>query len=676
MRLSTFVLPLAVSLGLVSAARKLETHALRTCQDNSAVSASFLNVIITPDNSSVYVAIDGISAVNGKVNFDVTLDVYGYQFIHEVVDACHMGSFDIASLCPMSPDDLKFEFNFDLGSALDSVPGIAYGIPDLDATARAYVKLVETGESVACIEADFSTGKTVEQISVKWVTAIIIGLGLISSGIINILGYTNAAAHLAANTLALFSYFQAQAIIGFTGIHMPPIIEAWTQNFQWSIGIIRVGFLQDPIFTWYQHATGGVPANIFNSLGSSSVAVMKRSLNYLPERATNLDRYLPESAANLVRRGISKRANIRQSDGSYLVFGIQRVAFRSKIETTNLYLTGLVFLLLAISFTLLVVFLVKLAVDLCIKQGWLKNSHDRFDEFRTEWRTIMKGITLRLIMMGFPAIAILSLWEFTQTDSPGLTVLAVFSFFGTLFTLFAAALHIIRLAAGTNPTYSLFSDSRILNKWGYLYVQFRASAYFYLVPLLGYILVKSMFIALGQHNGALQAVALIVIEAIPLIATAVMRPFMDGSTNNLNIAIFSLNFINAIILLILANPFDMPAMGPSISAVLFTLVNAVFSLVLLIMTIVTTILIFWRKNPEARYPAMADDRTSFMKSNTQVDALSQLDALAATARNDSMSREMLEGLESPRISHGRRGYSTSTIGSKDRVTPETPATRL
>ncbi|RGP67103.1 hypothetical protein FSPOR_6159 [Fusarium sporotrichioides] len=605
-----------------TAGRILESKSLNSCQQGSLLTASLFHVVVTPNNSIATINVNAVASVQGKVRFDVALNVYGYQFIRQVVDPCS-GSLEIPSLCPMTPGDIDIKFNFPIGDALDQVPNIAYGIPDLDATVRAYVNMTSTGESVACVEADFSTGKTVEQLSVKWVTAIIIGIGLVSSALISLAGYGNASSHLAANTLALFTYFQAQAIIGLTGITMPPIVDAWTQNFQWSMGIIRLGWMQD-IFTWYQRATGGTPARIFDHLATSSVQVAKRSVEYIP------------GAAALVRRGfaMSKRSNIELENGSFLVYGIQRVAFRSHIETTNLFLTALTFFIVFIVFACLLVLIAKVILDLCAKQAWIK--HERFLEFRTEWRTLLKGILLRLTLMGFAPIAILSLWEFTQVDSAALVVLAVFFFLAVTITLALAAFKIVTFARHSNPVVTLYSDSRILNKWGFLYIPYRATAYYFVVPQLVYILVKSMFIALSQKSGVVQAVALIIIEVAALIATSVMRPFMDKSVNSFNIAIFVLNFLNAICLFIFTNVLGMPRMGPSVTGLVLFVANAAFSLILLLMIIISSALVFWRKNPDARYQFMADDRASFMKSksSTQLDTMGQLEALAATARGD------------------------------------------
>lgn len=134
-----------------------------------------------------------------------------------------------------------------------------------------------------------------------------------------------------------------------------------------------------------------------------------------------------------------------------------------------------------------------------------------------------------------------------------------------------------------------------------------------------------------------------------MITSTVMLPYMDKSTNSLNIAIYVLNFLNAICLVILTNVFGMPAMGPSVTGVILVLFNAAFSLILLLMTIISSAIVFWQKNPDSRFPFMADDRASFMKSQTQVDTLTELDALAATARLDRVPMRSSEDLTPPRF---------------------------
>jgi len=617
--------------------RVLVSKSLNTCQPNSMFSASLFEVIYTPGNNSASVNMVATSSVEGYVAFDFAISAYGYQFIKQTLDPCvkQPGAVDsgLAGLCPMTAGKLTFAFNLDVpDNAASMIPGIAFTFPDLDATVKVFVNMTKTNESVACVEADISNGKTVNLVAVKWVVAIIAGLVLCASALLNGLGYANAAAHIASGALSLFGFFQSQAMLGMSGLHLPPIVQSWTQDFQWSMGIINVDFMQT-IFTWYQRATGGTPATLFNTLATKSVQVEKRDLTGM---AVGLLRrtapFVPKAASKLL-----KRANVTTGSGSFLVFGIQRAAFRAGIETTNLFMTGLTFFCLLVVFTAGGVAAFKGYCELAVKKKWMKP--DTFLEFRNGWLTVLKGILFRLTLIGYPQMTILCLWEFTQLDSGAEVVLAVFFFVGMTVTLSWAAWKVIRLARRSvamhrNPAYILFSDPQALNKWGFLYIQFRASAYYFVLPVLGYTFIKSALIAFGQNNGTAQAIGFLLVEAAALVTASVMRPWMDKSTNSFNISIYAINFINSIFLLIFSDVFDQPKIVNGAIGLILFFMNAIFATVLLIMVIVTTVMVFYRKNPDSRYQFMADDRASFMKSQSQLTGTCELDALAATARGD------------------------------------------
>ncbi|KAL6893390.1 TRP domain-containing protein [Trichoderma evansii] len=635
---------MATLLSPVSAVEKmLASTSLNTCQDNSGLQASFFNAVYTPGNNSASINLVATSSVTGYVMFDIEASAYGYTFLKTTLDPCKI---KLAGMCPMTAA-AKFNIPFNLpvpADAANSIPSIAYTIPDLDAMVRVRVNLTTTKESIACVEANISNGLTVDLAGVKWATAIIAGIALVSSAVFNGLGHSNTAAHVAALSLSLFGYFQAQAMIGLTGVDLPPIAQAWTQNFQWSMGIIHVGFLQT-IFTWYQRATGGTPATLFSSLGSISVSIQKRGLDAGLDVGKNLMRrslaLMPASAVNILRRS----GNILSPAGGYVVYGIQRVAFKAKIETTNLFLTGLTFFWLFAVFTMLGITLFKFALEGLAKQGVMKS--DKFLEFRNGWRTVLKGILYRIALIGFPQLSILCFWEFTQRDSAAEVVLAVFYFFCPLIALVWGSSKVIQIARRSinmhgNAAYILFSDPQALNKWGFLYVQFRASAYYFIGPILLYTLIKAMFVAFAQKTGVAQAIGFIILEIGMLIAASVLRPWMDKKTNSFNIAIYVINFLNSIFLLIFTNVFGAPLLAIGVVGVILFVLNAIFSTVLLLMVVASTIYSIVRKNPDARYQFMADDRASFMKSQTQLNngAATELDALAATARGDKGSYKL------------------------------------
>ncbi len=160
-------------------------------------------------------------------------------------------------------------------------------------------------------------------------------------------------------------------------------------------------------------------------------------------------------------------------------------------------------------------------------------------------------------------MTVLCLWELTQRDSAAEVVLALFFFISMSFSLGWAALKVFRIAKRSvsmhkNPAYILYSDPTALNKWGFLYVQFRATAYYFIMPVLVYILLKGIFVAFGQGSGIAQAVGLVIIEAGFLIGVSILRPWMDKKTNAFNIAIAAVNFLNTIFLLVFTQVFNQP----------------------------------------------------------------------------------------------------------------------
>jgi hypothetical protein len=228
-----------------TAEKILETNSLNACQANSGFTASLFNLRYTPskDKNNVEVNITAISTVEANVEFDIAISAYGYEFYRTIIKPCDIG---LAGFCPMTSGNLGDPFSLTIPpSAASLIPGIAYSFPDLDAKVKVFINATDgamAGQSVACLEANVSNGQTVDLIGVKWASAIVAGLALASSALLSGLGHSNAASHVAATALALTSYFQAQAIVGLVGIPLPPVVQSWTQDFQWSLGIVNVPF--------------------------------------------------------------------------------------------------------------------------------------------------------------------------------------------------------------------------------------------------------------------------------------------------------------------------------------------------------------------------------------------------------------------------------------------------
>ncbi len=145
-----------------------------------------------------------------------------------------------------------------------------------------------------------------------------------------------------------------------------------------------------------------------------------------------------------------------------------------------MFLTTFTFFLIFIVFTVIAVQLFRGLLILALRLGWIKDENEQLRDFRNGWATVLKGILYRVCLIGFPAVATYSFWELSQGDSSAEMVLAVFWFLTVTSTLAWAAYKIITIASRSiamhrNPAYILFSDPRILNKWGFLYIPYRAS---------------------------------------------------------------------------------------------------------------------------------------------------------------------------------------------------------
>lgn len=600
--------------------------------DNSQFTATHFNVKFYPHNSSAVVDVQALSNIDANVTAYVDFIAYGVSAFQTNISFCDLG---YETICPFSTGHLEVSTTFDVPKdQISQIPGIAYTIPDLDARVRVVLMDSDSKDSLACVEAVLSNGKTVQTKYASWPIAAIAGLGVITSGVVSVIGHSSTAAHIASNSMSLFVYFQSLAITAMMAVaKVPPIAAAWAQNFQWSVGIIRAGFIQD-IANWYVQATGGVTTAILDSpYLSISVQKAKRSAaEYL------MDVYQKAQRANHVT--IFKRLSLSIAEDDFgqadnldpdlytvdeksddisskilVLRGIQRVAYLAGIEITSIFLTGIIFLLFFAFVMVVCLMLFKAVIEICIRSKVMNEG--KFNEYRQQWSSIIKGSLYRLLLLAFPQVALLCLWELTTRDSAGSVVVAIFLFVVVFALLYQAATRVFfrgrkSVQQFKNPAYLLYGDGNFLNKFGFVYVQFRADCYYWVLVALTYVFLKSLFVAVMQTHGKAQSVIVFAIELIYLVGVCYVRPFMDKRTNAFNITIAVINTINALFFMFFSYIFGQPQIVGSIMGIVYFILNAAFALFLLIFTIVTCVLALVYKNPDTRYQPMKDDRVSFI----------------------------------------------------------------
>lgn len=658
----------------------IKSSALLTCMDNSEFTASTFDVMFFPGNKSVTIEISAISNIDSNITAQIEVIAYGITVVTEKVNPCSYTA--LKSFCPMSSGHLDLSTNLEISSDIvNRIPGIAYTIPDLDGQVRVTVFNEGTTTAIACVEATLSNGKTVQTKWASWGMGIVCLIGILTAGSAAIGGYTSTSAHIASNVVSLFTYFQGVAITSMMAVYrLPPIAAAWAQNFQWTMGIMRVGFMQS-IFSWYVQSTGGTALNILPNKASLSVEVQKRALAELSPSAdwsdiknfgSSVTRSLSSQDKRNARRELYRRMvevpkllnpprlfarasnssnseyvttneadpNIRSK--TLMLRGMQRVAYLADVELSNMFLTGLTFFCVLALFSILFMVLVKVSLELLAKGGVIHST--RCSDFRSGWKSYCKGFLFRLTLIAFSQLSVLCLYELTRHDSAATVVLAIVSYLTVLAVLGFAAYKVISIARKStaiykNPAYILYSDPDCLNRWGFLYVNFRATAHYFLIAVFAYAFLKACFVALIQAQGKAQAMGVFIIELAYLAYLSYMKPYMDKPTNGFNIGISAVNFINSIFFLFFSKIFNQPESVSSVAAVVFFVLNAVFSLVLLLLIVASILWFIFARNPDNRYQPMRDDRDAFMKDASGEKKSTELDALGVTAAGDTDQTE-------------------------------------
>lgn len=622
----------------VWAKRSLLATSLVTCMENSQISPSYFNVTFNPDDRSLKYNIDLVTDISAKVEAHVRVYAYGFLIIDKNIDMC---TLDWKQFCPIYPGSMQIEsIEYVSEHYVKEIPGIAYTVPDIDAVVKLDVYNKQTGERLSCLQSTFTNGKTVSQVGIKWATACIAGLGLLIAAVLSTFGNSNAASHISTNAVSLFLYFQSVVIVSMQNVdRVPPIASAWAENLAWSMGLIRVHFMQK-IFRWYIQSTGGTPTTYFS--GTTRQILVQRSQLYL--------RNLHDYAMNdfKVPSGIKRSLNFSLKSNINLIVlrGIERVGYRTHIEPTSIVATGFTFFVLCGFLLVVIIYFVKLITVLLIRMK--KMNPNRLSHFRKSFSTIAKGTLLRYIYIGSTQIIILSLWEFTRNDSPAILVIAVIALIATLGVLALSFWKTYTIGEHSRKEYSnpaalLYGETKILQKFGFCYTMFRAEKYWFGIVIVAYALVKGIFIGLCQKSGKVSTIVIFVLDFAFMVYLFIEKPYLNKPTNVVNYCMAIVNTVNSFLFIFFSDVFGQPAQVGSIMGWVFFILNAAFSFILLLSIIALSLMAVFSKNPDARFAPAKDDRTSFQRQSSLkrrdpsatkgLNAQNELSALGAAAQD-------------------------------------------
>lgn len=716
-----------MSCALAAQQKLLGANALVPCMGLRTVTANQFSVLYDHVTKTIYYNASVEVTFSGYVYADIELYVYGYRAISERVDPCSGTS--LRQLCPLNTGAIDIQSNSVLTSSITKhIPGVAFNVPDLDAYLIVKVRNYTSNDLLSCLYVPIYNMRTVQQTAVKWVTAVLGGIGLAVSCLLIYLGTSVNAMNISAVTVLMLNYFQSMAFLDMEAIErIPPIASAWNENIIWSVGLIYTSFMQK-IFRWYVQATGGTP-NTYLTYASKPVLVqkLKRRAEELVVTSKVADwmnsiQFGPHKFMTTVSNLLQKRDNseaseaFAQSSDTLVVYrGIERTAYDMHIEVTNAVLTTytfFIFVCVCVVFVFSCVWLFlrwktkrqsksQPAPPLNEKQDLehissgesqdnssYKSETQQESDISPRYETraqhfyhmlplILKGTLLKLWLVAFPPIMVFSMWEWTREDSPAVVVVSVFMFVICLVLFLFNQLRMMLVArksareAGT-PTYLLYSDTRILQRYGYLYTMFSTKFYFFGFVYAAYNFVKSCFIGFSAASGKTQALAMFIIELAMCITVCVIRPFLSKAVNGIQIATHVIITLNAMFFLFFSNLMTQPLIVNGVMGVIYFVLNAAFSLVLLLYIIIFSVIcLLWsRKRHETHDPL--DNRQSFILNPdgpAQAEAAAELQALGRATQEDHIAET-----EEPRWFHKQSMQETQNPFEPP-IVPPTPQYR-
>ncbi|EEB09462.1 Trp-like ion channel Pkd2 [Schizosaccharomyces japonicus yFS275] len=585
-----------------SAVRVLRSRSLATCSSNSQLSASTFNVDFFPANQSIVFDLSLQSSMSSNITIVANIYAYGISISPITVNPCNL---KFSGFCPITTGNIDLEGSYTIsGSALDtlkSIPGIAYMVPDLDASVIVRINSTDTGEELACVEASFSNTRSVHSRAVYWVMCVIIGVPLIVFLFFSSAFQTPEMWEICASFLAMFHFSQSQALYGFLAIKLPIVVESWAQNFNWALGIIRLNFMQS-IFTWYIKSTGGTPS-VLTKLGDhANVILYKRAI---------------EPAVSLWKRTSYSSSS---STSSTTLHGIDRVAYRAGIETTNLFMTGLAFFVILLGFTLILVIVFRVLLELGLL---FRSIHDsRALELRVRCNAISKGFFYRVVYVSFTQMAVLSMWEIYTRDSTGAAILGMYIIVDIAILLLWAFIRTVQAVRKMGPflhneaVYNLYSDIQHLMRWGFMYVPYKVRYFFFALPILIVSLVDAMFIGFGQGHPVVQGIARFVISIIVFLVYLVLRPFATKHMNAMHCGIAFMGLVSGVFILIMCEAFEVNELVRQVIGIVMFALNALTLLFMILGVYIRALVLLCRRHPKGTYSRMIEVPTD--SSETKV----------------------------------------------------------
>ncbi|EFX05588.1 duf907 domain containing protein [Grosmannia clavigera kw1407] len=623
-----------------AAANILRTTGFTTCGTNANVTVQEIEIEYNSDSQTVTFNVAGTSTKEQNVTAKIDITAYGAQVYSRSLNPCATGTY-VQQLCPAPVGQFSASGSQVIPAAYASVvPSIAFRVPDISAQATLRLVSVADGSEVACVQAEVTNDKTVDQPAVSYAAAGLTGAALLISGVSAVgaamAGGSGAAGGSAAaggiGTLSpgfteVFGLFQGMAMNGMLSVNYPQVYRSFSKNFAFSTGLVPWTQLQTSIDN-FRAATGGNLTDnsvaylrnktLVYSEGSSSTAkraVHARGVQVVREIATSVN-----GSSTSTTTAITKAENATEQSFQKTVSGIKAFVEELSIPSANTFMTVLLIVAIVVAVITVGLLFFKVVLEVWSLVGRFPESLTPFRKHY--WRSIGQTLTT-LVLLLYGVWVLYCMYQFTRGDSWAVKLLAgltLATFTGILaFFTFQIGNTAKKLQEAEGDVGGLFENKRLWDRYSMFYESYRRRYWWIFLPTILYMFVKGVVLAVGDGHGLAQTVSQMLIEIGMLALLCWSRPYERRSGNVINIMIQVVRVLSIVCVFIFVDEFDIAETTQTVAGVVLIVVQSVLSAALAILMGWNALIACIKENPHKK-------RQREIEEARDNDALTPLDA--------------------------------------------------
>ena len=519
---------------------------------------------------------------------------------------------NVHSLCPMNSDvPITGEAIIPVSkSDVSGIPDIALVIPDFEGSATLRIWSNSSQTQIGCYQAIMRNGATFSQpAAVGSVLGIFTMVALLASFATAIYGASIPAIRTHyAHSLSMLVIFEVYHYIYFSGalsLNWPSVLPAFWSNFAWTAGQIHSSSMISSInsFTGVSgnsSQVGDAGSTQINNNGGLQQQIygrsLRRSLLDLVERSAEIVKKLVRRAVDPMTTPLGYSWSGRpEAPGLPVPGNWSRFAGTlsdEAIPAADSFLVGFIWLLILGLILVAATIAFKWSLEGFSSRKWIKES--RLSMFRSNWVHYVELLLLRITLIAFPMIMILTLFQFSYGGKAGpiaIAVIVFLLFFVGIFGLaFLACYNRLRsersrssperlqfqpkkvskllplftkargsstdeggenknAAAGSMigshheddsaPRESIHQDQAFIRKFGWLAARFRRTRWWFFAYWVVYQFIRACFVGGARASPMAQVAGLFAVEVIALVAVIWIRPF--ESARNTALAVYMLS---------------------------------------------------------------------------------------------------------------------------------------